>query len=166
MLKALTIVVILILASTSAVAYSTVRSITVQTDKSYYHVGDTVYISGIVTVNGGPVASKLVSIDVRLSGSSLPIHLASKYTDNGISTYGVYTDSFTLSVNAIMGEYIVSVTVSVADMTVTNQATFQLGPALSVPVVPLGTLTASVAMILVLAAYFAFAKRKRARPIV
>lgn len=164
MLKALAIVVVILLASTSAVAYSTVRSITVQTDKSYYHVGDTVCINGTATVNGGGVAGKLVSIDVRLSGSSLPIHSAVKYTDNGTLTYGVYTDSFTLvGPNAILGEYIVSVTVSLADITVTSQATFQLGPALSVPVVPLGTLTATVAMILVLAAHFTLTKRKRAR---
>lgn len=162
MLKALAIVVILLLASTSAVARaSSGRLITVQTDKPYYYVGDTVHISGRLTYNDGPIASKLVVIDVRLSGSTGSYHWTTKYTDLN----GIYTDSFPLAGgNAILGEYIVSVASSVADVPCTNQTTFQLGaPTLPVPVVPLGTLTATVAMILVLAAYFTLTKRKRAR---
>jgi parallel beta-helix repeat protein len=126
MLKAFAIVVILLLAYTSAVAYSQSSGwlITVQTDKPYYYVGDKVYISGRLTYNGYHVASVDVSIVVRLSGSTgLPYHLNTTTTDLD----GMYYDSFPLAgALAILGEYIVNATAGVADTRCTNQTSFQL----------------------------------------
>ena len=165
MLKAFAIVVIFLLASTYAVAYSLSSGwlITVQTDKPYYYVGDTVYISGRLTYNDFPTQTMSVVIFARLLGSTgSPYHLKTTTTDQN----GIYNDSFPLaSPPAILGEYIVNVTAGVADTRCTNQTTFQLINPFVVPVTPLGTLATTISMISILGVYIELRKRKLARAI-
>jgi parallel beta-helix repeat protein len=97
-------------------------SITVQTDKPYYHIGDTVYVSGNLTYNGWPQQSVQVSISVKSSGSATPYYSGAATTDEG----GEYNLSFTLGINAELGAY----TVSAIAEEYTNQTALQVTDAI------------------------------------
>jgi uncharacterized protein YfaS (alpha-2-macroglobulin family) len=122
MLKPLVIVVILLLAYTSAVPHSQSSgyAITVQTDKPQYHVGDRVYISGRLTYNDWQQQGVSVSIYVARAS-----YFGAARTDSD----GNYNSSFTLGTNLQLGTYVVSVS---AD-SCTNQTTFQLVRACALP---------------------------------
>lgn len=153
-LRALAIVVILILAYTSAVAYSQYSGyiITVQTDRPYYYVGDRVYISGTVTYNNWPQQRVSVTIFVT-SPNGGTSYFGTTFADSN----GNYSRSFTLSMNAQLGTYVVSVSAS----SCTNQTTFQvITEPFHVPVTPLGTLAAIVTMFSILGIYIILRKGK------
>jgi hypothetical protein len=116
-LKAIAIGVILLLAYTSAVAYSQSSGyvITVQTDKPYYYAGDTVYISGRFTYNDWGQQNVFINIYVARANYN-----GYSRTDSD----GNYSSSFTLGTNAAVGTYTVSVTAP----TCINQTTFQVVP--------------------------------------
>jgi parallel beta-helix repeat protein len=97
-------------------------SITVETDRPCYGIGDTVCIGGRLTYNDWPQESGSVSICVISLSTGTTYYLDSATTDSD----GSYNSSFTLGVNAEMGEYIVNVTAGVADTRCTNQTTFQV----------------------------------------
>jgi parallel beta-helix repeat protein len=99
-------------------------SLTVQTDRRYYTVGDKVYVSGRLTYNDYHVASIDVSVVVRLSGSTgSPYHLKTTTTDQN----GMYNDSFPIAgPKAILGQYNVTVTASTSDTPITSWTTFLL----------------------------------------
>jgi hypothetical protein len=105
-------------------AHADGRSIAVQTDKPCYYYGDRVNVSGVLTYNGYAAQSIDLSMVVRLSGSTgPPYYLKTTTTGNN----GGYCDTFPLEgPNAILGTYIVNVTATIADVSVTNQTTFRL----------------------------------------
>lgn len=154
MLRPLAIVVILLLAYTSAVAYAQYSGyvITVQTDKTLYYVGDRVYISGRLTYNNWPQQHIFVNIFVKSPSGGTPYSSAT-WTDS----YGNYSSSFTLGTNAELGTYVVNVSAPSCK----NQTTFQLITApFVVPVTPLGTLAAIATMISTLGVYITLRRRK------
>jgi len=78
--------------------------ITVETDRSYYHVGDTVYIGEKLTYSGLPQARAGVSISVKPLNSNASYYVSAATTDEE----GKYKSSFTLGTNAEQGEYLVT----------------------------------------------------------
>jgi parallel beta-helix repeat protein len=92
--------------------------ITVQTDRSYYHAGDIVYISGTLTYNSYSRQSVQVAISVTASGSSTQYYIAPPTTDMD----GKYDANFRLVSNAELGTYVVHANAE----GVQNQTTFQI----------------------------------------
>src|SRR4030043_1303851 len=78
--------------------------ITVQTDKSNYHIGDKVYINGTLTYNAYPVQNRLVIITVKTPSGTLfypPLPSTGEYGD--------YTANWTLGgANAMLGIWAVT----------------------------------------------------------
>jgi parallel beta-helix repeat protein len=93
--------------------------ITVQTDRSYYHAEDIVYINGTLTYMNGPRQSVEVGISVTgPSGSGDQYYYGSPTTD----TNGKYNAHFTLRYNAELGTYMVHANAE----GVQSQTTFQI----------------------------------------
>jgi parallel beta-helix repeat protein len=93
--------------------------ITVQTDRSYYHAGDIVYISGRLTYSNGPRQSVEVAISVTgPSGSGDQYYYGSSTTN----TDGKYAANFRLESNAELGTYVVHANAE----GVQSQTTFQI----------------------------------------
>ena len=106
--------------ASSATAYSSLSGwlITVETDRTYYYVGDTVYISGRLTYGGWPQAHVCVSIGVESLESNTSYYVGSATTDEE----GKYKSNFTLGINTEPGEYIVFASTSQC----TSQTSFQV----------------------------------------
>lgn len=99
-------------------------SITVQTDKSYYHIGDEIYVSGNLTFNGWPTQSVQVGISVKSWSSGTSYYFGTAATNND----GGYGSDFTLGTNAELGAY----TVTASAEGYTNQTTFLVTDAIYV----------------------------------
>lgn len=96
-------------------------SLTVQTDRPYYTVGDRLYISGRLTYNDWPDQGVQVTVTVKTPTGAL-YYLASSTTDYD----GKYNANTTLGgLNAILGQYTVTATASPVTPT-TSSTTFLL----------------------------------------
>jgi parallel beta-helix repeat protein len=93
-------------------------SLTVQTDRPCYDVGNIVCISGRLTYNDGPKQSVEVGISVTASVSGNPYYYGSPTTD----TDGKYSVNFRLRSDAELGTYVVHANAE----GVQNQTTFQV----------------------------------------
>jgi parallel beta-helix repeat protein len=93
-------------------------SITVQTDRPCYAIGDTVCIGGRLTYNDWPQQSVQVGISVKSSSSDTLYYFGTATTDSD----GNYNSSFTLGINAELGTYVASASAEGC----TNQTTFRV----------------------------------------
>jgi len=127
-LKALALVVVILLASTSMVAYSSSGwLITVQTDKPYYYLGDKAFVSGRLTYYGygGSNQNTWVTIVVGSSSGTATFPWVSVKTDEN-GNYNATLPPFS-GPYAQLGEWMVNVSASTPDnMPCSNQTSFKV----------------------------------------
>jgi parallel beta-helix repeat protein len=96
-------------------------SLTVQTDRPYYTVGDKVYISGTLSYGGWPTESVQVAVTVK-TPSGTAYYMGSLTTDSN----GEYNASTTLGPNAVLGQYNVTATATTGGTPITSWTAFLL----------------------------------------
>lgn len=96
-------------------------SLTIQTDRPYYYVGDQILVFGTLKYGADPLQNWLVSIEVQDPNMS-PLITRTLQTDLN----GKYSLNFTLPEGSPYGEYWIFVSSTYSNETVINSTTFNL----------------------------------------
>lgn len=116
----LRILILLVLLKVSSTMASTL-TLDVHTDKLFYYSGEDISVYGSVLLNGAPVESAIVAIEIRDPAAS-PVVVQSVQTNSS----GIYKTAFKLGAEASAGEYSASASCAHDGETAYNSASFQL----------------------------------------
>jgi hypothetical protein len=122
---------------------SSALSITVQTNKPSYQIGENIEVQGNLTYEGSSVQGKLVALEID-DPQMNPLLLRAVQTDNS----GAYNTTFKLGSGAFLGTYTLTATANALGETATCNATFTLGQDLIADINRDGTVDISDAIIL------------------